>query len=450
MYITIALLLLMAHHQLPMFSRNPRRHPKHHTGNFVIQFTERFIQSLKKKNKRYDLREKSGKGFAIRVFPSGEKSWVFFYTFEGRKRRLTLGNYPDMSLDKARQQHRKELSILAENKDPALLKMNQKKEARDASTVNGLIDEYIEIWAMPRKRSWAEDKRILTRDISPIWGKRKAKSITRRDVILLLDSIKERGAPIAANRTLACVRRMFNFAIERDVILTSPCTAIKAPSKENKRSRCLTVDEIKIFWHGLDNTMPSKNNEHTVKMSPQTKLALKLQLVTAQRKGEVIGAEWNEIDFSTGVWSIPPEKAKNNIPHRVPLSQLAIELLNEVKKLSGSSRWLFPAQRSNKSITGEAVAKALLRSVKALGTEPFTPHDIRRTAATHMTAMGISRLVVSKILNHADNNSVTSVYDRHSYDQEKRHALNAWSKKLKEIICDSKPSDNVIQLQDAI
>jgi hypothetical protein len=256
-----------------------------------MKFTERLIQSLKPKNERYDYREKSGNGFAIRVFPSGEKSWIFLYTFEGRKRRLTLGNYPTMSVNKARQEHRKALSLLADKKDPGLLKINEKKEARDSSSVIGLIDEFIEKWAKPNKRSWAEDQRILMTDVAPIWGKRKATSITRRDVILLLDSIKERGAPIAANRTLACIRRMFNFAIERDIITTSPCAAIKASSKENQRSRCLTDNEIKLFWHALDAPYSMNENKYTVKMSPQTRLALKLQLITAQRKGEIIGAE---------------------------------------------------------------------------------------------------------------------------------------------------------------
>lgn len=414
-----------------------------------MQFEDRTIKSLKPKSTRYDFREKSGNGFAIRVFPSGEKSWIYLYTFEGRKRRLTLGNYPTLSLAKARQAHRDALSILTTGEDPGLIKKNEKKEARDSSTVIGLIDEYIERWAKPNKRSWEEDKRILMRNIQPIWGNRKAASITRRDVILLLDSIKER-APIAANRTLAVVRRMFNFAIERDLISASPCAAIKAPSKENQCTRCLTIDEIKLFWNSLNKSDETDTNKDIVKMSPQTKLALKLQLVTAQRKGEVIGAEWKDIDLTNRVWTIPAAKAKNNNPHRVPLSDFALELLHEIKKLCGNSQWLFPAARVNKPITGEAISKALLRSIPAIGTEPFTPHDIRRTGATHMTAMGISRLVVSKILNHTDNNSITAVYDRHSYDAEKRHALDAWAQKLKEFIDGSAPSNNVLPFKEAI
>jgi integrase len=144
--------------------------------------------------------------------------------------------------------------------------------------------------------------------------------------------IIKRGSPIAANRTLACIRRMFNFGMERDLISSSPCATVKPPAKEVRRERYLSADEIKIFWHGL---------EHA-NMSELTKLALKLQLVTAQRKGEIVSAEWSEIDLINAMWTIPSTKAKNGIAHRVPLTELALNLLTEIKKLSGDSPWLFP------------------------------------------------------------------------------------------------------------
>jgi hypothetical protein len=208
------------------------------------QFTDKMIKALKPKDHIYDVREQNG--FAIRVFPSGVKSWVFIYTYGGRKRRMTLGDYKAMSLAEARIKHGDAYKMLkSEDKDPAHVQKLEKIENRNSSTVNGLIEEYIEKWAMPRKRSWKEDKRLLDRDVKPIWGKRKAKDITKRDVVILLEDIVKRGAPIAANRTFACIRRMFNFAVERDIITGTPCTTIKAPSKESQRDRCLTTDEIK-------------------------------------------------------------------------------------------------------------------------------------------------------------------------------------------------------------
>jgi integrase len=221
---------------------------------------------------------------------------------------------------------------------------------------------------------------------------------------------------------------MFNFAVERDIITTIPCTTIKAHSKENQRDRCLSVQEIKDFWHGLA----------SVPMSEATKLALKLQLATAQRKGEILGAEWEEMDLETRWWTIPDTKAKNGVTQRVPLSEMAIELLRQIKKLNRKSRWLFPSSSGKHPMRGESIGRAVRRSDEGFKREKikhFTPHDLRRTAATHMTEMGISRLVVSKILNHVDN-TITAIYDRHSYDSEKKIALEAWSRKLTEIIFD--------------
>lgn len=181
-----------------------------------MKWTVREVDAMKPREgqtKPRDLREKSGDGFGLTIFPSGEKSFIYIYHFGGRKRRMTLGKYPNCSLGDAHKLHRKALKLLESGKDPALEQKKEKIAERDSSTINGLIEEYLEVWAKPRKRSWKEDERFLYKNVMPYWGKLKADAITRRDVILLLDRIKERGAPIAANRGLACIRRMFNFGI---------------------------------------------------------------------------------------------------------------------------------------------------------------------------------------------------------------------------------------------
>lgn len=393
-----------------------------------MQFTERYIKSLKSKpgqTKFYDVREKSGCGFGVTIFPSGEKSFIYIYHFAGRKRRMTLGKYPHCSLAKAKELHHEALKKLNSGVDPALEKAKDKLEARDASTVEGLIEEYLEKHAKPNKRSWKEDERMLKKDILPVWAKRKAKDITRRDVIQMLDKIKERGSPIVANRTLACVRRMFNFAIKRAILESTPCFMIEAPAKENRRDRYLSADEIKIVWHGLNNAP----------MSDAVKLALKFLLVTAQRKSEVISAGWSEFDLYANVWTIPASKAKNKQAHRVPLSDLAIELLREVKKINSDSHWLFPSERTDVPIRGQSVDHALRRSMDLFsGIEEFCVHDCRRTAATHMAALRISGETLSRVLNHAKRGVTEQHYIKHSYDDEKRFALATWADKLKEII----------------
>lgn len=396
-----------------------------------------------------DIREKTKSGFGVTVFPSGKISFIYFYHFDGRKRRMTLGQYPECTLGEARKRHREALRVLElEQKDPALERKKAQKENNESATINGLIEEYIKVWAKPRKRSWKEDQRFLDKDVKPFWGKYKAKDITKRDVILLLDRIKDRGAPIAANRGLACIRRMFNFAVERDIIAASPCSSVKSVAKENKRDRVLSAEEIKILWHALD-MMPGKDEcPHDIKMSEHTRLVLKLQLALGQRKGEIISSEWSEIDLVSGWWTIPANKAKNGQAHRVPLNALAYELLEEVKELSDNSRFLFPAKLKDAYITGTSIDHAVRRST-FIGIKAWTPHDLRRTVASHITSMGIPRLVVSKILNHVER-SVTAIYDRHSYDNEKRNALEIWSQRLSDIIYGADSTNKVVLFKSAV
>lgn len=387
-----------------------------------MKLTDRQVKNLKPKKDRYEVWE--GNGFGIRVFPTGKKSWVFMYRFEGKARRITFGSYPQMSVAEAHAAYGKALTDLEKGIDAGANLVGDNKENRSAPTVEELAKEYLEKWAKPRKRSWKEDARMLSKDVIPFLGNKKAKNITKRDVLFLLDRVSERGAAIAANRTLAVIRRMFNFAVERDIITITPCYGVKAPTKENRRDRLLSEEEIKIFWHRLE----------TSNMFESSKLALKLQLVTAQRKGEIMGAEWDEFDLVNGWWTIPAKKSKNGNNHLVPLSELAIELLQKLKTLSNGSKWLLPSPRGDKHIVPTAIDRALRNNIKKFkDVKPFTPHDLRRTAASHMTALGVSRLVVSKLLNHVEN-SVTAIYDRHSYDKEKRAAVDVWAKNLEEII----------------
>jgi integrase len=398
----------------------------------MARFTEKFVAALRSRAARFEIWE--GGGFGIRVSPSGGKAWIWVYHFDGRPRRMTLGSYPELGLADARVKLAEARKLLASGIDPGAREVQQHKAERTAETVAELVDAYLEKWARPRKRSADEDERILRKDVLPAWGRRKAKDIARRDVIALLDAIVDRGSPIAANRTLACIRRMFNWALSRDIIPASPCLAVRAPAKEHRRDRVLNSDEIAALWRALGNP--------ELAMSPAIQLALKLQLVTAQRKGrEVIAAEWSEFDLGERVWTIPAEKTKNSMPHRVPLSPLAIALLDEIATATGSDgRWLFPSPRAGKPITGPAVDHAMRSNREALAIGDATPHDLRRTAASHMTSIGVGRLVVSKILNHAEP-GVTAVYDRHSYDAEKRAALEAWGERLEKII-----GANVVQL----
>jgi len=427
------------------------------------RFTDAQIKRLKPTSKRAIIFEHGGRGFGLRIEPSGRKSFFLEYRFgeaeERRNRVLTIGKHPTVSLTEARSIASQSLSQIEQDIDPATQKLTKKIPDRNALTVGDLVEEYIKKWAKVKKkeRSWKEDERLLNKDILPVIGRKKAKDIRRRDIVLLLDAIVERGAAITANRVLAVTRKMFNFAVGRDIIDASPCVQIPAPSKENRRERYLSEDEIKVFWEKLDDA----------KMSQEIRLALKFLLVTGQRKNEVIGAEWSEFDLKNKWWTIPAEKSKNKLTHRVPLTSTAMEILNALKKSTGQYQFVFasPVGHTKRNperkagmfpILGSAVDRALrnnqINNLKTkqkniFNLDHFTPHDLRRTTASMMTKSGVDRLVLKKILNHADR-EVTAIYDIYEDDKEKQVAMRTLDRDLKQILTSQKRTESKKVLPD--
>ena len=347
---------------------------------------------------------------------------------------MTFGTYPRLSLTKGRARQAKAQEMLdEEGKDPGTELVQTKRANREAPTVNELATEYIEKWAKPRKRSWKADDWMLKSNVLPFIGRKKAADVTRRDIILILDAVVDRGSPIAANRTLAVVRKMFRVGIDRELVPHSPCEAMPAPAPANQRDRAMSAGEIKKFWGKLEGD--------DIAMRPEIRLCLQLMLVTAQRRCEVVTARWADIDLSTGWWTIPENVAKNGLPHRVPLSPLACRLLKVTKK---DNVYVFPNRNGTGPIGVDLVTRTVKRNEGNFSLDRFTPHDLRRTAASHMASIGTPRLHIGKILNHVEP-GITAVYDRHSYDQEKRKALNAWGRKLESIITGKKAK--VIELK---
>lgn len=356
------------------------------------------------------------KGFGLRITPKGTKSFIYKYDLDGQDRWLTFGRYPKMRLAEALQKYAAALERVEHGEDPAAENVEANRENRAALTVRQLADEYIDKYAKPRKRSWEEDQRILDHDVLGPWGARKASKIKRRDVIALLDDIVARGAPVQANRTLAVIRRMFNFAIDRDVIASSPCYRVKPPSPEASKDRYLTLDEIKRFWTRLE----------TAPLADRTRLALKLLLLTLQRCSEVIGMNENELDMRSNTWIIPATRTKNKTAHLVPLSPLAMEIVNELLDDASEDGFLFPGKGGSDLMTVAALSRAVSRNLDHFGIPKFTPHDLRRTGSTQLAAFKVPRFDRDRILNHTDQ-TIGAVYDIHEYQDEKRAALNLWS-----------------------
>ncbi len=355
------------------------------------------------------------KGLGVRVTPKGTKSFVFKYDLDGRDRWLTFGQYPRMKLAEAFQKYGEALDKVEAGEDPAEDNVRLNAEKRTTVTIKQLADDYIEKYAKPRKRTWEEDERILKYDVIARWGPKRASKITRRDVIGLLDEIVARGAPVQANRTLAVVRRMFNFAVDRDVIMTSPCHRIKPPSPEKSKDRHLSLDEIRRFMTEVE----------TAPITKRMKLALKLLLFTLQRSSEVIGMNRSELNLREKLWIIPAERTKNKKAHLVPLSPQAITIIKELLRTASEDGFLFPGEGKGDHLTNAALSRAIKRNLDHFGLSAFTPHDLRRTGATQLAAFKVPRFDRDRVLNHTDR-SIGAVYDVHEYEEEKRAALDLW------------------------
>ena len=412
------------------------------TGGDCVKFTDASIRALKAKSERYERWEGNGRGFGLRVSSAGRKTFLFMYRVNGVSRRMSIGVYPAMTLSEARKSHADARLDLDRGIDPGRKLVEKKKGERDSSTVGGLVDEYIEFYAKPKKRSWRGDLGMLEKDVLPKWKNLKASAITRRHVVKLLDGIVDRGSGVIANRVLSLLRTMFTFAVNRGILDSSPCDKMAAPTEEVSRDRVLNVDEIKRIWFGLDDA----------KMSEGTRQALKLLLLTGQRNGEIAGAEWKEFDLSKGWWTIPCARAKNKKDHRVFLTQMTIDILAEAKKLSNGSRWVFPSTEG-RHITTRSISRAIRNNSEAkpedqrkhtppygdfFNVDHFVPHDIRRTVATMMAEAEVDEFHISKVLNHASQGITGKVYNRHHYDSEKQQALETWERKLRAILFDEK------------
>ncbi|MGD9975023.1 MAG: tyrosine-type recombinase/integrase [Desulfatirhabdiaceae bacterium] len=398
-----------------------------------MTLTDLQVRKMAPKPERFEVLDANG--LYIRVMPTGKKSWIFRYNFEGNPRRLTLGAYPAVTLAEAREKHALASQNIVKGIDPGVKKQEEKAKRKAAPTFQDILDEFWEI-ELHVKKSGLQTKKLLEKNALPVWNKKKVADIKRRDIVLLLDGIRAR-APIVGNRVHGALSRLFNFAAERGVIDDSPCTRIKK-IKEISRKRVLSDDEIKILWAALD------IENIKVDIYRLSKLALKMILLTGQRPGEVAGMTWAEI--KKDLWILPADRTKNGEENRVPLNPMALEVIEHARDYSGDSHYVFRSSyKSDTAMNRHSLSRAISRHWLEIGfQEAFTPHDLRRTLRTRLADLGVTDVVAERVMGHKLQ-GVLEVYNRYSYDTEKRQALLLWEQWLHEILGFSKPVSNIIQ-----
>ncbi len=446
-----------------------------------MRFTDKQLVALKPRRSRYELVEAGG--LAVRVAPAGAKTFALLLRVNGKAKRVTLGRYvvpgyeggsahgahglERLSLADARLRAAEARKLAAAGKDPAARAVDQHKAALDAITVRGLFDQYLEHHAKRNKRasSKAEDERQAKKDILPAWGDKKARDITRREAIALLDGIVARGSPVAANRLQALLSKLFKFALERDLIPGSPMANVRKPGgKETGRKRVLSDAELVEVWQAAGTL--GKPDEQL----------LKLLLLTGQRRGEVAGLRWDEIDDAERLWLLPAARAKANIDHEVPLADTVGALLSQVpRKRKGSARSAKPRRPRNTEVPAPIGEKPLsclfpqrsndlpMREFKGIkraldahlakerrdaGSDPMPAwvlHDLRRKFRTGLSRLRVESEIAERVLGHVPA-GVRGVYDRHDYRAEKRIALEAWALHVAKLL--NPPAKNVVTLHE--
>jgi integrase len=353
-------------------------------------------------------------GLYLVIQPSGARSWAVRYRHQGIPRKHTLGSYPAVDLKAARTLASKALRAVAEGRDPGREKILAR--AAKADSVDRIVEDFLErhVHRSNRPRTAQETERLLRQHVLPRWRGRMVHEITRRDVLDILDRVVDGGAPIAANRALAAVRKFFNWCIARDIIAASPCTGVKPPTAERARDRVLSDDELRLVWQAAD------------KLGGSFGPLVKLLALTGQRRDEVAQMRWDELDLDARLWTLPPARVKNNQPHEVPLSAAALAVLESLSRVTGSPFVLTNGGASPAS--GYSKGKRRLDSLLPADIAPWRLHDLRRTCASGMARLGINLPVIEKVLNHASGSfaGIVGVYQRHSFADEKRAALEAW------------------------
>jgi integrase len=395
----------------------------------MARLTTRTVETIKPGKVRREIPDGHMRGLYFIVQPSGATSWAVRYRHLGEPRKHTLGAYPAIDLKAARELGAKALRVAAEGRDPAA----EKRQAKAARPDNfkQVADRFVEQYCRRnnRPRTLAMVQGILHLHVLPKWRDRSVASITSSDVRDLLARIVD-AAPVAANRTFAVLRKLFNWCVEHEAIAVSPCAGVKRPAREKSRDRVLSDAELRRVWDAAE------------KIGYPFGSVVQLLILTGQRRGEVAGMQWSEVSLEPGLWTLPRERTKNDKRHEVPLATQAVDAIRQVPQIS--ERLVFT---TNAKVAVTGFTRLKHRLDKLSGFADWRVHDLRRTVASGMARLGISLPVIEKVLNHASGSfaGIVGVYQHHAFTDEKRAALQTWADHVERLVS-GKPA-TVLQLR---
>jgi integrase len=341
----------------------------------------------------------------LRVSPNGVKSFAVLFSARGKRAPLTLGKYPRVSLAQARG-----LALEAQSK----AKDGEDPRYSQTGTVGELLPVYFAEHVRPNLRSAKAVERRLNRNVLDVIGSVPLAELHRRDINRVVTAVVARGSRTEAARVFEDLRALLRWAVARGDLDANPSEGMRRPQTPGPRERVLSDEEIRTLWQALPEALPR---------SPTVRDIIMLCLLTGQRVGEVAGITSREIDERHHIWKIPGSRSKSKYEHSVPLTDTGLDLANAI---AGAPK-----------LPSHAIAKIVRRAQPHFGIAQWTVHDLRRTVVTRMAELGIAPIVLGHVINHR---SVTkagvtlSVYSQHSYEREKREALELWADRLSAIV----------------
>jgi integrase len=380
-----------------------------------LSFTDAVAKRLKPpKAGQQDVFDRGYPGLAMRLSYGGKRSWVYFYRINGRLRRMTLGTYPALSLADAREAWRKARNDAQAGREPT--------RPRDPTDADSTFERALDNWLkrdQGNNRTKDAVKRLIDNDATPAWRHRHIADIGRADVLDVIDKVVDRGSPITARRLHAHLHRFFTWHTGRGKIPLNPMAHLPKPGEETRRERVLSDKELAEVWNTAS------------KIGWPYGDAVRLLILSGARRSEISDLKWAEIDGYT--IRLAGERTKNGEPHSIPLSETATNVLSRVPRIADSER-VFTTNGKNSVAGGWARAKRNLDELS--GVKDWRIHDVRRTVATGLQKLGVNLQTIEAVLGHTSGSrsGVVGVYQRHSFDAEKRAALDAWGEHVTALV----------------
>jgi len=417
-----------------------------------MKMTEKAIERLKTPEQTREIGDESTTGLYLRVTPAGRKIWRYRYRLRGRTRIMTLGEWPGVSLTEARTASYQARAEVVKGNDPAGQAQHAASQRRQMPTVAEFVPEYIKRYAKPHKKSWKQDKQILERWIVPNVGKLRMDEVSRRDIVAIIDQVRDSGATRQPGKVLAAARMLFKIAIQRGILESTPCTYISEPQSAPTQ-RAMTADQIRTWWQETGKALEADQPA----IHKPTALALRVLLLTGQRPGEIAEMTRDELHLKSPFgphWIISGDRrkkgrAKTGKSHAVALGSEAVTAIRAARAMS-RSEYVFEKPSGGPIRTDSHLSVSLGR---IFGQPPRpTPHSARHTVATELAELGIDEYHVGRVLGHGSKTVTGTVYINNRINEaalrSQRTLIAAWQKRLFEIVGGALTADNVVELAE--